>query len=527
MHLLRSSKAALGRVSSIRPIAPSNFGAPTATASFAMMRRVGKANNSTTTSGHLNAARMQSTQSSQSAKSVETSHGPMGRVVPAELSETFKTSLFFTVKDRVGALDDVLGQIRSLHISLTRIESRPSKTNGSYDFFIDFDAQSRLQSDQIIEKFKTLSLVESINIITGHESEHKDASSSVPWFPRKASDIDAFVDHTITYGAELDADHPGFQDAEYRTRRAEIASIAQRFRHGDRCPDVKYSDDEVKAWGIVFNKLTKLYETHACKEHRFMFPLLIQNCGFNERNIPQISEVSKFMKECTGWTVRPVAGLLSSRDFFNAFAFRVFHSTQYIRHHSVPLYTPEPDVCHEILGHIPLYCDPDFADFAHELGLASLGASDADLEKLSRIYWYTVEFGLLKEGEQLKAYGAGLLSSFGELEYCIDSPVPKRLPFDPEVCATTPFPPQQLMSSFPTNRITQYQEVYYVVDSFKDMKERVKTYFESFKRPFEVRYNPYTETIEVLDNKDKILKYANTIRGDLSRLTEALDKVIR
>ncbi|KAJ3073061.1 hypothetical protein HDU99_002045, partial [Rhizoclosmatium hyalinum] len=233
-----------------------------------------------------------------------------------------------------------------------------------------------------------------------------------------------------------------------------------------------------------------------------------------ETNIPQIADVSKFVKECTGWTVRPTAGLLSSRDFFNAFAFRVFHSTQYIRHHSEPLYTPEPDVCHEILGHVALYCDPDFADFAQELGLASLGCSDADLEKLSRIYWYTIEFGLLKEGDELKAYGAGLLSSFGELEYCISSPEPKRLPFDPEVCANTPFP------------ITHYQEVYYVVDSFKDMKERVKTYFDSFERPFQVRYNAYTEQIEVLDDKDKILKYANSIKGDMARLSDALDKVL-
>ncbi|KAJ3201548.1 hypothetical protein HDU82_008028, partial [Entophlyctis luteolus] len=370
----------------------------------------------------------------------------------------------FTITDRVGALEDVLEQIRGLSISLTSIESRPSKTRGSYDFFVDFDAGSREQAEMVIEKFKSLNLVKDIRFATGHND---DSTANVPWFPRKLADLDTFVDHTITYGAELNADHPGFHDPDYRARRAEIAQIAQRFRHGDSCPDVAYTKTEVETWYIL-----------------------------------------------QMWSFQPetFSGELSSTSCKNC-----MKRTRAKSIDSEPLYTPEPDVCHEILGHVPLYCDPDFADFAHELGLASLGASDEEIERLGRIYWYTVEFGLLKEDGGYKAYGAGLLSSFGELEvqYCIDSPIPKRIPFDPEVCANTPFP------------ITKYQEVYFVVDSFKDMKRRVKTYFESFsRRPFEVRYNPYTETIEVLDNKDKIVRYANHIRGDLARLVGALDKVV-
>ncbi|KAJ3347348.1 hypothetical protein HDU83_002156 [Entophlyctis luteolus] len=475
--------------------------------------------------------RLLSTGSDNASRSDPTAH--IGRQrLPAELSDVFKTSLFFTITDRVGALEDVLEQIRGLSISLTSIESRPSKTRGSYDFFVDFDAGSREQAEMVIEKFKSLNLVKDIRFATGHND---DSTANVPWFPRKLADLDTFVDHTITYGAELNADHPGFHDPDYRARRAEIAQIAQRFRHGDSCPDVAYTKTEVETWYILqmwsFQAETFSGElsSTSCKNcmkrtraksiDSFFLSwfriVAIMNTIFHKFLKSQNS--SKVAHKCTGWTIRPVAGLLSSRDFFNAFAFRVFHNTQYIRHHSEPLYTPEPDVCHEILGHVPLYCDPDFADFAHELGLASLGASDEEIERLGRIYWYTVEFGLLKEDGGYKAYGAGLLSSFGELEvqYCIDSPIPKRIPFDPEVCANTPFP------------ITKYQEVYFVVDSFKDMKRRVKTYFESFsRRPFEVRYNPYTETIEVLDNKDKIVRYANHIRGDLARLVGALDKVV-
>lgn len=264
------------------------------------------------------------------------------------------------------------------------------------------------------------------------------------------------------YVVELEADHPGFHDPEYRLRRDQIAGLAPPITEVGEPQIVEYTAPEKQTWATVFDQLTRLYPTHACPE----FNAVIGRLGYSADRIPQLADVSRFLNEHTGFSLQPVAGLVSARDFLGKLSRRTFCSTQYIRHHSEPLYTPEPDIVHELMGHAPMLAIPDFADLSQKIGEGAAAATDAQVEQLATLYWFTIEYGLLRTGDGLRAYGAGLLSSYGELEHALSGAV-KTVRFDPVRAKDTAYP------------ITTYQPLLWWVESIGEAFEKIDDFVRS------------------------------------------------
>jgi phenylalanine-4-hydroxylase len=264
---------------------------------------------------------------------------------------------------------------------------------------------------------------------------------------------------------ELPIDHPGAHDEEYRKRRDYIASLSKRFREDPehRIIDVEYNPEEQRIWQIVAARLEELHQKRASA----VYLEAKKKLGISNERIPQLSEMSRRLQETTGFRLAPIEGLVETRSFLSWLSWRTMLSTQYIRHHSRPEYTPEPDIVHESIGHIPMFTNPVFADFSQFIGHGARVATDEQIEELGRLYWFTVEFGLVEEKGELKAYGAGLLSSYGELEHAFSDKVERRA-FDLEQVINTPYD------------YSDMQPVLYVIRSYAELKEQTRKYIESF-----------------------------------------------
>ncbi len=243
------------------------------------------------------------------------------------------------------------------------------------------------------------------------------------------------LDHDAPNLVPLDADHPGFRDACYRDRRDAIARLAIEHAPGSPPPVVDYTAAEHGVWRTVLGSLAPLHRELVAERARRCLALPIFGAG----SIPQLATLTRELRGATGFAMEPVAGLVTARDFLTALADRRFLSTQYVRHPSAPLYTPEPDVIHEIIGHATTLHDPELAALHVAFGEAAVGASPDRLRAIERVYWFTAEFGLVRTSAGPKALGAGLLSSIGELRQCTRGP--ELLPFDLERMARTPYDP--------------------------------------------------------------------------------------
>jgi len=269
----------------------------------------------------------------------------------------------------------------------------------------------------------------------------------------------------VTEGADgavtvhLADDHPGAHDPAYRARRDELAAVALAWSPGQPAPSVDYSDAEHAVWRTVCTELAPKHERYAVREVRDA----VRRLGLPRDEVPGLDEVSARLAPLTGFSYLPAAGLVPLREFYGSLRARSFHSTQYVRHGSAPLYTPEPDILHEVVGHGHLLATATFSELHRLAGEATHRLQDEQsLRFLSRVFWFTLEFGIADEDGEVRAYGAGILSSFGEID---EFRTMRHRPLDLVEMGTADYD------------ITRYQPVLYRARSVAEVGEVVGGFF--------------------------------------------------
>jgi len=404
-------------------------------------------------------------------------------------------------------MNNTLQNIEALDGSLVHVETREARGGEGLDVLVTVETvKERILHLLTLTRVRGTQEVKEVKVVGC-----KRATVKGVWFPRHISELDK-CNHILTkLEPELDMNHPGWSDKEYRARRKMIADITFNYKHGDRIPRIDYTTQEIETWDAVYSKVFDLLPDRASSVHIKYLKIMEQECGFGLGKIPQLEDVSNFLKKSSGFSLRPAAGLLTARDFLASLAFRVFQCTQYVRHHTSPHYSPEPDVLHELIGHAPIFADPGFAQFSQEIGLASLGATDEEIEKLATVYWFTVEFGLCKENGVIRAYGAGLLSSYGELLHSLSQKESiEYRPFDPASASVQEYDDQA------------YQDIYYIAESFEDAKCKFRAWISNnLSRQFSVRYLPYTQSIQVVDNTEEVREILQDVELQVGQLATA------
>ena len=220
-----------------------------------------------------------------------------------------------------------------------------------------------------------------------------------------------------------------------------------------------FTSQDHNTWSILFKRQTALLQNCAAKE----FIEGINTLGMFENVIPKISYLNNILQNATGFSIVPVTGFIPAELFFKFLSERKFPTTCFIRKPEQLDYLEEPDIFHDVFGHIPLLINPIFANFMELFGHKGLEAIKLGLlEWASALYWFSVEFGLIKTDEGLKIYGAGILSSKGESLYSLKSDIPLRLQFDPIQTMKTKY------------SINEFQKTYYVINNFKELFEALE-----------------------------------------------------
>ena len=218
-----------------------------------------------------------------------------------------------------------------------------------------------------------------------------------------------------------------------------------------------YSEEDHATWRTLFERQSNILPGRACEE----FLEGLERLGVAAEGIPEFARLSDILEQATGWRIVAVSGLVPDDVFFRHLANRRFPATNWIRRPEQMDYLQEPDVFHDVFGHVPLLVNSIFADYLWAYGRNGLEAMRRGaLKRVARLYWYTVEFGLIRTAEGLRIYGSGIVSSRSESVYCLEGDKPNRVAFEPGRVMRTNY------------RIDDFQEIYFVIDSFERLFEQ-------------------------------------------------------
>jgi len=246
----------------------------------------------------------------------------------------------------------------------------------------------------------------------------------------------------------------------------------------------RYSSEEHAIWTTLYERQMKVLKGRAAPEHFRGLELL----NLNEGGIPDFRRVNEKLEKLTGWTVVTVPGLIPEKDFYEHLANRRFVSGRFIRDGEKLDYLPEPDIFHDVFGHVPLLTQPVFADYMQAYGQGGLRSLEFDaIKHMARLYWYTVEFGLINTPEGRRIYGAGIVSSRAESIFSLEARSPNRIHFDLERIMRTDY------------RYDDFQQTYFVIDSYDELMEAT--------------YKDFAPIYETLPRMDE-LSPADTVEGD-------------
>ena len=264
---------------------------------------------------------------------------------------------------------------------------------------------------------------------------------------------------------ELEAGHPGLGDTAYVERRKKLFALCRRHRLENLGPPlIDYTAEETRIWRDVSPKLDELHQKHASR----IYLAAKRTLGISQTEIPQLRLLSERVNQETRMHLVPAEGPLPYRSFYSYIAKRGFPVTQFIRHGSHPEFTPEPDMIHDCLGHVPPLMNQDYAELLTLIGLAVVTTTDpAQVLALKRFSWFSIEFGLIEEEGQTRVFGAGILSSTGEIPFSLSADVVRR-PFVTDEVIATDYDPSRM------------QDHLFIIPSFQFLRREAESLVRRF-----------------------------------------------